>query len=90
MWLAVFPVPEVFDYIVLFSGLIDQFPLSLEDSCLEITLIARSVREGINPMAVLFIILPISRVGVSIGIAIHTITMFLLASHAAFIAVAVA
>lgn len=90
MWLAVLPIPEVLDYIILFSGLVDQFPLSLEDSCLEITLIARSVREGINPMTVLFIILPISRVGVSVGIAIHSVAMFLLASYTAFVAVSVA
>lgn len=88
--LAVFPVPEVLDYIVLFSGLIDQFPLALEDSRLEIALVARPVCEGVNPMAVLFIILPVSRVGVAVDVAIHAIAVLLLASNAALIAVAVA
>lgn len=90
MRLAVLPIAEVLNNIILLSGLVDQFPLTLEDACLEIALVARSVRKGINPMAVLFIILPISRVGVSVRIAIHTITVFLLASYTAFIAVAVA
>ena len=41
-------------------------------------------------MTVLFIILPISRVDIAVGIAIDTVTMFLLASNAALIAVSVA
>jgi hypothetical protein len=90
MGLAIFPVADVLNDVILFLRLVHQFPLAVEGPSLEVPLIPRSVSEGIDSMSVLFVILPIPRVGIPICIAINSITMFLLASYAPLIAIAVA
>lgn len=62
----------------------------MEGSLLEISLVARSIGEGINPVALLLIVDPVSSVCVAIGVVVSSVAVFLPAADTALVAVAVA
>ena len=70
------PLTYILHNIIIFFSLVTQGALTVELSICELALIPRPIGKLIDSMSVLFVVEPVSSVGVSIGPGVGTVAMF--------------